>query len=197
MKFRSDFVTNSSSSGFVAVSIKSKTLSKIFGECGLSIDVLKKFESSFDNWESGCPWMVTDSVALTMCCLLQNLFDVEKYETTQDTLNQLVEKIKENKEAIDADSIADIETGNAESDSGFPDFSYAHLDVKNGTGEYIEYSDNTLGFEGFYDWLEEHGYDEYDLFKFPPFEEIAKNYPGPGVIRIHIGSQNDINASKD
>ena len=47
MKIRTDFVTNSSSSGFVVINVKSKTLSKIFNEFGLSLDMLKEIEDYY------------------------------------------------------------------------------------------------------------------------------------------------------
>ena len=54
MKIRTDFVTNSSSSGFVVINVKSKTLSKIFNEFGLSLDMLKEIEDYYGG-ETGNP----------------------------------------------------------------------------------------------------------------------------------------------
>lgn len=203
MKIRTDFVTNSSSSGFVVINVKSKTLSKIFNEFGLSLDMLKEIEDYYGG-ETGNPWLITDSVANTICRFLENAKESECCEEVdEETLEQLIEKIEDTKEAIDTDAEADIESAEAVSDAGAPNFTYAHLEVKKGKGTFIEYTVDESCNEGtpsaFCEWAIEHGYydpeykdtDEYeegfdeDLYFSPPYDEIADTYEG--VRRVKIG----------
>lgn len=205
MKIRIDFVTNSSSSGFVVINVKSKTLSKIFNEFGLSLDIFNEIEDIYGA-ENGNPNLITDSVANTICSLLEDAKESDICEEVdEDTLDQVIEEIEVNRETIDADAEVCIESGVTYSDDGGPSIEYAKLMVNKGKGTFVEYSISD-GFYGddddpspFYKWAKEHGYYDpaneepgvfeggydHDLYFSPPYDEIAGSYEE--VRRVRIG----------
>ena len=204
MKVRTDFVTNSSSSGFVVVNVQSEILSQLFKEHGLKMDVLKEYGESYGE-ERGIPEEITDSVALTVCGLLERMImDYEGRDgINEDSMNQLIERIKGSKTSIDAEADADIESGCAQSDAGGPDFQYAHLQVKSGKGTFVAYSanDEYYGDDNnptpLYQWAKEHGYYNsanerpgFDggyaeaFYFFPPYQELALSYPAARRVEV-------------
>lgn len=256
MKIRTDFVTNSSSSGFVAIKVKSKTLSSLLKKKKLPEDIFDEIADSYGG-ETGEPGAIDTSVAITICnlILLGGMPYIEAYEEVTEDLEcgdydsiediidavenaleeikeievddedeeddakqykkilQLIKLICDNKEKIDADATADIESGRASSESGGPDFAYSGLSVKNGKGTYTSYSvyDGYYGDDAnpskLYSWAKAHGY--YDLanerpgfqggydesFYFnPPYDELAETYED--VVRVQVGESIDENAGK-
>ena len=206
MKIRTDFVTNSSSSGFVVVNVQSVILSQLFKEYGLKMDFLKEYGESYGE-ENGIPEEITDSVALTVCGLLERMIGDGDFDDcngiNEDSMNQLIERIKESKASIDAEADADIESGCAQSDAGGPYFEYAHLQVKSGKGTFVAYSanDEYYGDDNnptpLYQWAKDHGY--YDpanerpgfeggyaeaFYFFPPYKELALSYPAARRVEV-------------
>ncbi len=69
MKIRTDFVTNSSSSGFVAINVKSDTLDELLKKARLDKSVFAEVEG-VDGGGIGVPWAIKPDVALSLCRLL-------------------------------------------------------------------------------------------------------------------------------
>ena len=103
--------------------------------------------------------------------------------------------ILDSKNDIDADATCSISCGEANSDSGFPDFSYSELKLKKGNGTYTWYSvsyEDDCDDSAFYKWAKENSYidgDDYDidLYCNPPYELIAKTYDNVNKIQISNG----------
>lgn len=69
MKIRTDFVTNSSSSGFVAIKVSSNTLDRLLKKTGLDESIFTSIEENIDG-DYGVPEEIEPDVALTLSSLL-------------------------------------------------------------------------------------------------------------------------------
>ena len=239
MKIRTDFVTNSSSSGFAVIKIESRTLNELLKKKGLNYNIFKDFEKQCEG-EIGYISAINDSVANTLAGLLSRYYvdvaaygdimeeiydnspesyeeirsavdnalkqinDIAKEEIDEEELEnakkyknilELVQLILDSKNDIDADATCFISCGEANSDSGFPDFSYSELKLKKGNGTYTWYSvsdEDDCDDSAFYKWAKENSYidgDDYDidLYCNPPYKLIAKTYDNVNKIQISNG----------
>lgn len=214
IKIRTDFVTNSSSSRFVVINVKSDILTKVFNESGLDLSYLQALSDYLDG-ENGVPYAITDSLAETVCNLIEEIIDNELYgyyedwDVEEETIEELINKIKTRKEEIDLEAEADIESGKAHSDSGGPNFSYAHLTIKKGKGKYVGFSaeDDYYGNDDdpspLYKWAKKHGYYDpeneepgfeggydHEFYFMPPFDEMEESYKDATRIDIDYNKKN-------
>ena len=239
MKIRTDFVTNSSSSGFAVIKIESRTLNELLKKKGLNYNIFKDLEEYCEG-ESWYVSAISDSVANTLASLLIHYYvdvaayddirdeiydnrlgsyekirsavdnalkqinDIDKRKIAEEELEdakkyknilELIQLILDSKNDIDADATCSISCGEANSDSGFPDFSYSELKLKKGNGTYTWYSvsdEDDCDDSAFYKWAKENSYidgDDYygELYYDPPYELIAKTYDNVNKIQISNG----------
>ena len=84
MKIRTDFVTNSSSSGFAVIKIESRTLNELLKKKGLNYNIFKDLEEYCEG-ESWYVSAISDSVANTLASLLIHYYvDVAAYDDIRD-----------------------------------------------------------------------------------------------------------------
>ncbi len=211
MKIRTDFVTNSSSSGFITIAVESPTLNNILDEVGLKKKIFFSIlESAGEDF--GFPGAIEESPSQTLLNLIEEVTDFNYYEyedeeeeideeDLEEAFEELRNRIEEEKEQIDNDSWVNIESGGATSDSGELDFSYANLHVKCGNGLLEEFGSTDI--DGITEWSKEHGYydqekDDVDveMYAMPPYDEILKTYDGVEKTVIGKGIQNESCAGK-
>ena len=207
MKIRADFVTNSSSSSFTIINLTSKTLNQILEElhCKHFIKEISDFEQAFS---------VAETPAKTLVRIIEEIVSYDLDEEDYEKWIALKNAIKEHSEEINLDSVGTIESGDASSDSGGPDFRYSILKINKGVGtlkslcvddDYYGESNDTLK-----EWSIEHGYfDETvtpeddedsmlgayyeDMYFNPPYREMIKSYPDVIVEEIDLRSDNKNN----
>ena len=134
MKFRTDFVTNSSSSGFVALhKLESKTLNRLAEESGVDLDEL--FESYVDYNEYGGIG-IKPIASDTIVDILDDVIESE-YDDNDDNIEGyelLKKKINKNKTTINKEITIDIEDASLDTEAGI--LCGYHLSLINGKGEY-------------------------------------------------------------
>lgn len=86
MKIRTDFVTNSSSSGFAVIKIESRTLNELLKKKGLNYNIFKDLEKQCEG-ESWYISAINDSVANTLASLLIHYYVyVPAYDDIMDEI---------------------------------------------------------------------------------------------------------------
>lgn len=119
MKIRTDFVTNSSSSSFVAVNIKSGLLDTYLAENNLQ-DLFEKLDFLFESFnENGDTIQVEldKSIAKSLIAILEeivetvdcDMVDEGENDLNEDAIQNLIEFIENNIEIIDAEAEGSIE----------------------------------------------------------------------------------------
>ena len=102
MKIRTDFVTNSSSSGFAVIKIESRTLNELLKKKGLDYNIFKDLEKQCEG-EIGYISAISDSVANTLASLLSCYYaDVSAYDDIwADFMDNSPESYEEIRSAVD------------------------------------------------------------------------------------------------
>ena len=102
MKIRTDFVTNSSSSGFAVIKIESRTLNELLKKKGLNYNIFKDFEKQCEG-EIGYISAINDSVANTLAGLLSRYYvDVAAYgDIMEEIYDNSPESYEEIRSAVD------------------------------------------------------------------------------------------------
>ena len=94
MKFRTDFVTNSSSSGFVAIKIQSPTLNSLLKKAHIKKSIFSDIEEKISG-ENGIPYAVKPDIAVTLCRLLLLEGLPWKWEVYEDIHEAIHEKVQD------------------------------------------------------------------------------------------------------
>ena len=152
MKFRTDFVTNSSSTGFICFHVKSKILHRLFEEAGVPY----RWLDDLSYLDYGDPSLIEPGVSITLLKFLdfwiKNEIKVPKIywsndvtyseynDVTYKNYKKLYDLIEEHAAEIDAEAKADMDSGDADSDAGGPSFMYSHLETDKGIGRLISFS---------------------------------------------------------
>lgn len=119
MKIRTDFVTNSSSSSFVAMNVKTKLLDTYLEENDLS-DLFEKLDGLFETLSENGEMLQAEldkSFSLSLISILKAIveeldfgdIDEEKCGLSIEALQNLAKFIKKNKSSIDAEAEGNIE----------------------------------------------------------------------------------------
>lgn len=137
MKIRCDFVTNSSSSSFVAVSIRAGVLDSYLQKNDLQ-DIFEKLDGLFESLSENGDTLQAEldkSIAKSLVAILEAIvaeldcgaIDEDAYDLNLESIQNLIKFIKKNIEYIDAEAEGSIEMKYSCGEDGY--FNCANIDL--------------------------------------------------------------------